>query len=1469
MTIQQIELIDVINDLTEKDLENNDRSLGISNNNLSALSSNSILSRLSNLETSQGNNKGSFETSLQLITAYPTPTQGWFAYVIETTSQWQVNTSNEWYDTEQDIKDNFLNKNNNLSEIVNKDLARINLGANKYLSAGVFTQPNYIDNGDGSITIGTGEYNFYNDTLIEKHQIDGNTFTLNDNTTYYIVANYNNGNPSLEAITNSTLINYITIVKIYQVTRKGNVLYVISNDETGKNLIEKIQSRTDSLEPFKIKDGLLLSVIPNNRHFYISAGDVYYGNALNSLLAIDTNDDTVNFWYHTAGNWITNPLQVNLFNNTQYDSGLNLLPLSNNRYTVNWILRCVSNSKQVHLILGSGDYTLEEAQNSKIPDLPHCVAETSVLVGRIIIKKDDVATPIVEIISKYNFVMTNGSYDSPTQLNDIQRFVSPAGNDSYNGQINRKKKTWVNAGESFSGSGEVDLEAGTYSEVDVGFTYKSLGNTWNRKTIRGTLGSERTVFNKGIKLIENNGQFAIRNIKFDNSTDICIDIQTSYLNATYVGGQHVIDGINIGGTVTNPIWLKIGTNYGGSFITINNCDCGKKMIYLSDLPSGQIRTAYLLNTANSGLYAGTGWIVAMNKNSTNIIELSNNNNVFKGEFANALISSEIEYNAIVGLGASAYGFYLANYTKSNSISAVNATTNILTINSHGLKTGQPVYFTGSLPSPLIVNQSYIVYKIDNNNISLLDITTNLPIDITTTTSGGNCIAFNSGDLLYITSIPLIYNKKLSAENTFFNISDNECYTKSQGKWKKIASGGGHVIQDSSNSFTQRSNLKFTGGVGISDDSINDATIVNIQGGGGLTKTFTSAETLPKGTIVQVDKTTGKVKNIKETVSGVGDNIVDITAPFDISTYSSIAQRQPMSIIMNGKRVTAFKTTADGILVQASEIDGSQYGSAVHPAGSGTYPITTSYEVTDIIKISETKFVLIAYAAFGSSTNRMVVGNLNGLTITFSNDKTILGSGFLVGKGALLDSSVPTFAIFGASKSYGNTDGGVYHYTWRINADDSFQAIATQNSTFGGTLTDTQVIQVDENLSCWLIGVGGAYLGLYHNVQNRNVISSTTSLGAYANNTCAIVRLSDKRVLTLTFNSSSQILYANIYLLQRKGTGELTAGSTTIQNVQGFEWTGLQTGLNICGLDGIHANASISSFSEANRTISMNYSALQTTSGEFRVIQSAMPLALQGVFNLLSGIGTITWLSAKKVGGNYVQLFYTTNTVGDTQKLQSVIIDCTYTDIVSLTFTATKNANTVLTNVSGVDWTKLKKGLDVTGTGVTGKIVDFNQLDATITLNTATIGTGAVTITYYLRPFIVLNSNKIITTDFVYPDYTQQVWNKDSVSQYYSGKTLLSYTQNANLNKIGAVNMTFGDSYFINKSSAIGVLNNDVVADNSVETTLLGGLASVFTDLSIGLPYYINDNGGLTTIQNNYQIGMALSPTDLLLKNKYD
>ena len=63
-----------------------------------------------------------------------------------------------------------------------------------------------------------------------------------------------------------------------------------------------------------------------------------------------------------------------------------------------------------------------------------------------------------------------------------------------------------------------------------------------------------------------------------------------------------------------------------------------------------------------------------------------------------------------------------------------------------------------------------------------------------------------------------------------------------------ASSGGHLIQDENNTFTPRTNLQFIGGVSVTDDDVNDATVIDI----------TEAVSTASGTFGEVTATTASL-----------------------------------------------------------------------------------------------------------------------------------------------------------------------------------------------------------------------------------------------------------------------------------------------------------------------------------------------------------------------------------------------------------------------------------------------------------------------------------------------------------------------------------------------------------------------------------------------------------------------------------
>lgn len=264
-------------------------------------------------------------------------------------------------------------------------------GENK-LSAGVGDKPTVTDNLDGTLTVGNdGTYYLYSDatgeSVIDAYTINGSTYTPADGMLSYLVANYNSGTPVLQVITNVSLINETTIIPVLTIYRDGTDLHLVDWDSLGWALTNKIHQSIVKTQRVRRESGLTLSEAAT-RKIIVSAGRVWIGAVPKDLSAADSSADPTTLYYHSSGNWTSTP--VTAYDNTQYDNGTDLVTLSNNRYAVNFVYRCVSDTHGDHtyVVLGQGDYTLNEAQAAQPPNsLPPLISAMGILVGRIIVLK--------------------------------------------------------------------------------------------------------------------------------------------------------------------------------------------------------------------------------------------------------------------------------------------------------------------------------------------------------------------------------------------------------------------------------------------------------------------------------------------------------------------------------------------------------------------------------------------------------------------------------------------------------------------------------------------------------------------------------------------------------------------------------------------------------------------------------------------------------------------------------------------------------------------------------------------------------------------------------------------------------------------------------------------------------------------------------------------------------------------------
>lgn len=257
----------------------------------------------------------------------------------------------------------------------------------KSTSAGALELPTFIDNEDSTIQVNACCISLYTDELAtelpDKFNFQPATFTLTDNSINYIVANYNNGNPQLQKITDVTTINETTIIPLFTIYRHDTHNHALNWDTLGLSLSNKLHQRLVKTNRFAREYGL--SVTTNNLEFAVSEGRVWYGATFVNLEEINSIDGYVRL---ICPNGSFTPIIT--LNNTQYCSNNSIQELNPNRYAVNWIYRSVEMNKTIYVMLGDGNYTLEEAQNANPPATPSVVKNMAILVAKVVYKKDNI-----------------------------------------------------------------------------------------------------------------------------------------------------------------------------------------------------------------------------------------------------------------------------------------------------------------------------------------------------------------------------------------------------------------------------------------------------------------------------------------------------------------------------------------------------------------------------------------------------------------------------------------------------------------------------------------------------------------------------------------------------------------------------------------------------------------------------------------------------------------------------------------------------------------------------------------------------------------------------------------------------------------------------------------------------------------------------------------------------------------------
>lgn len=290
-----------------------------------------------------------------------------------------------------------------------------------YLSAGVYVMPSVTDNGDGTVTLGDGEYVFYSSAdgtaPLVHFTIPSDTYAFTDNVANYILADYNSGSPTISVATSTSTINNTTIIPVVTVFRTGTHLDLLEWDEPGKALANKLMRRLVRTERFAAEpNGLTLGEVAT-RTVTVTAGNVWNGPHQAVLTSFSSATDELSLYVHVAGVWTKST--ITQYNNTQYDDGADAQTLTNNRYAVNWVFRAVNtNEQECYIVLGTGDYSLPDAISSTAPaNLPAEITSTAILIGRIIVQKS--AASATQIDSAFSVVFSSASANNHAALSNL------------------------------------------------------------------------------------------------------------------------------------------------------------------------------------------------------------------------------------------------------------------------------------------------------------------------------------------------------------------------------------------------------------------------------------------------------------------------------------------------------------------------------------------------------------------------------------------------------------------------------------------------------------------------------------------------------------------------------------------------------------------------------------------------------------------------------------------------------------------------------------------------------------------------------------------------------------------------------------------------------------------------------------------------------------------------------------------
>ena len=265
----------------------------------------------------------------------------------------------------------------------------VSIPEDKQSFVGLTTVPIITSLGSSSFVISTASVNLNvrsdGTGIIKNYTLPSASFTLNTSSfldAQHIIAVYNNGNPIYQLVTDRNSVDSIQSTYVATLTPgAGGAISQVMYDTPGVLLANKLLNRIGWTHGIERGYGCLLGE-SGSRYVTVTSGSVWMGVNNIILSSINSSTNRLILVSHNGGIWSGS--LITQYVNDVCDNGTNLVPLTGNKYVVNWVYRGVGSQNSTIIILGPEQAKLSDAQSSQPPSLPSELNQISFLIGRAI-----------------------------------------------------------------------------------------------------------------------------------------------------------------------------------------------------------------------------------------------------------------------------------------------------------------------------------------------------------------------------------------------------------------------------------------------------------------------------------------------------------------------------------------------------------------------------------------------------------------------------------------------------------------------------------------------------------------------------------------------------------------------------------------------------------------------------------------------------------------------------------------------------------------------------------------------------------------------------------------------------------------------------------------------------------------------------------------------------------------------------